>query len=301
MKYIVDRARELGIVKLAEDGKRIIGGPLLEGDSADDWCPISRIHEDSCKYTEMNLSSAAMGDNALSFIEMPGRVLLDVYGAMRKNHANLNSYKLDFVASTFLFGKVKGLFDVKGLDSTMKIRTDKTFGLQIGGYVHFVDDEGEYIGTKEKHHILDIGEDDDGAFIEIKYDEIVNEDFKMIIKWTQAKDDVPPSEIFRLQLGDSDDRAKVAKYCIQDCNLVLMLNTKVETIPNSIAMANVCSVPLSYIFFRGQGIKLASLVFKECSQKGQVIRVLAQHTSRGIGAELDGYEGAVVLEPKTGL
>lgn len=37
MKYIVDRAKELGLVKLSEDGKRIIGGELLDGDLEDEW------------------------------------------------------------------------------------------------------------------------------------------------------------------------------------------------------------------------------------------------------------------------
>ena len=38
-------------------------------------------------------------------------------------------------------------------------------------------------------------------------------------------------------------------------------------IPNNIGMANVSSVPLSYIFLRGQGVKINSLVTKVCSQK----------------------------------
>jgi len=248
-----------------------------------------------------------MGDNALSFVEMPGRVLLDVYGAMRRNHSNLNSYKLDYVSAVFLFGKVseleecvlegegEGDDDGEEIEKCIMIHTDKTFGLQVNGYLHLMDGEGEYVGSKAKHHIIDINED--GVIIE--FDQQAMEDASNIVKWSQAKDDVPPSEIFRLQKGNSADRATIARYCIQDCNLVLMLNTKVETIPNSIAMGNVCSVPLSYIFFRGQGIKLASLVFKECTNNGQVIRVLPQHSKAN--GELDGYEGAVVLEPKTGL
>ena len=32
-------------------------------------------------------------------------------------------------------------------------------------------------------------------------------------------------------------------------------------------MANVCSVPLAYIFLRGQGVKIFSLVSKECREK----------------------------------
>jgi DNA polymerase delta subunit 1 len=117
--------------------------------------------------------------------------------------------------------------------------------------------------------------------------------------WKKAKDDVPPSMIFELQKGSSADRAKIAKYCIQDCNLVLELDSKIENIAKAMAMSNVCSVPLGYIFLRGQGIKLASLVFKECSKRGILIETLPQYQIKQ--GEADGYEGAVVLEPKTGI
>ena len=40
------------------------------------------------------------------------------------------------------------------------------------------------------------------------------------IKWGWQKDDVSPQDIFRLTNGGPDDRMVIAKYCIQDCNLV---------------------------------------------------------------------------------
>jgi DNA polymerase elongation subunit (family B) len=83
------------------------------------------------------------------------------------------------------------------------------------------------------------------------------------IFWSQAKDDVGPKDIFRLQKGTAQDRAIVAKYCIKDCNLVNLLVNKLEIVTKNIEMANVCCVPLSYLFIRGQGIKLFSLTLKE--------------------------------------
>ena len=38
-------------------------------------------------------------------------------------------------------------------------------------------------------------------------------------------------------------------------------------------MANVCFVPLSFIFLRGQGIKIFSLVAKECKNEDFLIPV----------------------------
>jgi hypothetical protein len=70
------------------------------------------------------------------------------------------------------------------------------------------------------------------------------------IKWCMAKDDVSPKDIFRLANGDSRDRAKVAKYCIQDCNLVHHLMSKVDVMTGYVEMSRICSVPISYLVFR---------------------------------------------------
>ena len=63
-------------------------------------------------------------------------------------------------------------------------------------------------------------------------------------------------------------------------------------------MANVCSVPLSYIFTRGQGIKIESLIFKACKERDILIPVLS--TPRQNGSD-DSYEGAIVLNPDPGF
>jgi DNA polymerase delta subunit 1 len=62
-------------------------------------------------------------------------------------------------------------------------------------------------------------------------------------------------------------------------------------------MANVCCVPLSYILFRGQGVKIFSLVAKECLRCSFAIPSRPRVTE-GEGAE---YQGAYVLDPEPGL
>ena len=115
----------------------------------------------------------------------------------------------------------------------------------------------------------------------------------------QRKDDVSPSDIFRLQKGTAADRAVIAKYCVQDCALCNFLVMKLEILANNVGMANVCSVPLSFIFMRGQGVKIFSLVARQCRKDGFVVPVVRS----GGDAEEEGrgYEGAVVLEPATGM
>ena len=110
------------------------------------------------------------------------------------------------------------------------------------------------------------------------------------------KDDVSPSQIFVLQDGDDKDRAVIAKYCIQDCLLVTRLAERLTVIINAIAMANVCMVPLQYIFSRGQGVKCTSLVAYECYKRGYAMKTHDKHATVTMM-----FEGARVLQPKTGL
>jgi hypothetical protein len=71
-------------------------------------------------------------------------------------------------------------------------------------------------------------------------------DVREAVKWAIVKDDVPPAEIFRLHRdGGPAGRAKVAAYCIQDCDLVVELYKKLDVFNNAMSMANVCSVPVS--------------------------------------------------------
>ena len=88
------------------------------------------------------------------------------------------------------------------------------------------------------------------------------------------KDDVTPKQIFEYQRQDSEKRGIIAKYCIKDCVLLIDLMNKLDILSANIGMANVCSVPLEFIILRGQGIKIQSLVSKECKNENYVLREL---------------------------
>jgi DNA polymerase elongation subunit (family B) len=174
---------------------------------------------------EQRLSSSALGDNFLRYVEMHGRTLIDLMKVVQRDH-KLDSYKLDTVSQHFL---------------------------------------------------------------------------------GQRKNDVAPSEIFKLQKGSSADRRIIAEYCVQDCALCNYLTIKLEIVANNMGMANVCSVPFSFIFMRGQGVKIFSLVAKQCKQDGFLIPTVkfAGHAGNNTDddgeAESEGYEGAIVLDPKPGI
>jgi DNA polymerase delta subunit 1 len=179
---------------------------------------LTRLPEVPAKLVVREMSSSALGDNILKFIDMPGRVLVDLMKVVQRDH-RLESYKLDAVAR------------------------------------HFTGD---------------------------------------------AKDDISPKDIFRLQKGSDEDRAVIARYCVQDCALCNQLVSKLEILANNIGMANVCWVPLSHIFMRGQGVKIFSLVAKQCREDGFLIPT-KRYIPRPDGGDEEGYEGAIVLEPETGM
>jgi DNA polymerase delta subunit 1 len=178
-----------------------------------------------------------------------------------------------------------------------------TLQLEVGGAVKDVkagraitllDDTGETVSPKLMIESVN------GSTLTIQYelDEDALLEMEDATKWVVVKDDVSPQDIFRLHRGSAEDRAVVGKYCLQDCDLVIDLYKKLETFNNSMSMANVCTVPVSYIFTRGQGIKIESLIFKFCRERNIVIPVLPV-PSQG-GAE-DSYEGAIVLDPEPGF
>ena len=121
--------------------------------------------------------------------------------------------------------------------------------------------------------------------------------------WTLAKDDMSPTNMFKFQKGTDEQRGILAKYCIKDCILVTQLMEKLKILNNNMGMANVCIVPLSYIFMRGQSVKIFSLVSKKCMEYGYLIpKIKKKWKKEGEDEEENtGYEGATVLTPTIGV
>ena len=242
------------------------------------------------------LSSSALGDNYLYMWTTKGRLQIDLYHYVRRLTA-LPSYKLDAVCQNFMSGKCSAV-DVSTA-GVWKIKTKGTSDVRVGRYLTLLDETGE--PTVEKLRVVGI-EDGKSITVEVTEHDIYEDD---AVKWAIVKDDVSPAEIFEFHRdGGSQGRSKVAAYCIQDCDLVYELYKKLDVFNNAMSMANVCSVPVNYIFTRGQGIKIESLIFKECYELGMVVEVL-DSPSRDPNAEddegLDSYEGAIVLDPVPGF
>jgi len=243
------------------------------------------------KKFETKKTELAAGKFDLRYLTIRGRLGVDLLLNMRREH-NLDNFKLDNVAFTFLRDKV-----LKYSDN--HITTKSTRGLRNGNYVRFelVGNTNDPVYDGEKFEVYDVEKNG----FKIKCDEILFTDFTAEemkhIEWSFSKDDVSPQEMFELhRTGGPEGRARVARYCIQDCDLVATLMGKLDTLVNARGMADVCKVPMQYVLTRGQGIKIFSAVVYYASQRDQIIRTQESIPGDGIA-----YEGAIVLPPKIGM
>ena len=274
-----------------------------ENDCVEEFLKLSRNKEELCctrdnetgKYTiEESSIQLASGQHDLRFIKMNGRLQVDLYNYYRRE-VNLNSYKLDYVAGNFIGDFVKSVKTITcedGKEET-EIKTVNMTGLLVGSYIHFeeIAHSVDYYQEGAKFVVTHVDKKE-GTFL---VDGAVSPDMTKKVRWCLAKDDVTPKDIFRLTNGTADDRAIIAKYCIQDCNLVHYLFNKSDVLTGFIEMAKICSVPINFLVMRGQGIKLTSYVAKKCREKRTLLPVIEK------GGLDEGYEGAIVLDPKCDL
>ena len=253
---------------------------------------LTRLQEGEVKLEEKRLSSSAMGDNFLYIWTLQGRLQIDLYHYIKRNE-QLPSYKLDEVTKHYLSGKLKKA-EKSGDGRLVLTLSGAIKDLRVGRALCLLDATGESV--TDKMSILAV----EGAVVTVNWPlaetgEVLEEEgLADAIKWVVVKDDVSPADIFRLHRGSPGDRALVGKYCLQDCDLVLELYRNREVFNNSMSMANVCSVPIGYIFTRGQGIKAESLMFRACRERGTLIPVLPAPNREGTD---DSYEGAIVFDP----
>jgi DNA polymerase delta subunit 1 len=115
----------------------------------------------------------------------------------------------------------------------------------------------------------------------------------------QQKEDVHYTMISVLHNGSAADRKRLAVYCVKDAVLPQLLMDKLLIVINYVEMARVTGVPVSYLFSRGQQIKVLSMIYR----KTRDLHLLIPHIVRPKGPPPTdvGYEGATVLPPKQGF
>jgi DNA polymerase elongation subunit (family B) len=111
------------------------------------------------------------------------------------------------------------------------------------------------------------------------------------------KKSIGMQNVYDIEVKDTHNfvaNGAVVHNCIQDNVLCNILLDKLQVLANTIGMANVCYVPMSFLFLRGQGIKAYSLIAKQCMEDGYLI----PDTERKDGS--DEFQGATVLDAKVG-
>ena len=278
--FMYERSKELGIyrefLKLSRNKNELCLNK--------DW----RTGKETIEESSIKIAS---GQHDLKYVKMTGRVQIDLYNYLRRDY-NLVKYKLDYVASYFIGDVVKAIEYNEERNMT-KITTKNLTGLEEGNYITFEEEAHSVDPYKDgmKFQVEEINVDESYFMI------VGNErpDMNKKVKWGLAKDDVTPQDIFRMTNEGPDERAIIAKYCIQDCNLVHHLFRKIDVLTGCVEMASLCSVPMDFVILRGQGIKLTSYLAKKCREKETLLPVL----KKSIGSE--SYEGAIVLDPKCDL
>ncbi|KAG3256569.1 DNA polymerase delta catalytic subunit isoform X1 [Ictidomys tridecemlineatus] len=109
----------------------------------------------------------------------------------------------------------------------------------------------------------------------------------------EQKEDVQHSIITDLQNGNDQTRRRLAVYCLKDAFLPLRLLERLMVLVNTVEMARVTGVPLSYLLSRGQQVKVVSQLLRQAMREGLLMPVVK--TEGG-----EDYTGATVIEPLKG-
>ena len=234
-------------------------------------------------------TKVASGEYEDTFLSIPGRLQIDLLNYFRKE-VQLPSYKLDYVASHFISDYISDYSCENGYTT---VKSSNLMGLKAGHFVSFemISHSSDMYENGKKFKITSI----DTVKKEFTINHTISIDKKLKIKWCLNKDDINHHQIFEYTNQGPDKRAIIAKYCFQDCNLCHTLMKKNDVLTGVSELASICSIPMNFIIMRGQGIKLLSFIAKKCREMNTLMPAMEKVNSN------EGYEGAIVLDPKVGF
>ena len=112
----------------------------------------------------------------------------------------------------------------------------------------------------------------------------------------RGKHDLPPQRLFDEYERGPEGRATVARYCLQDCALVLDLVERLNVVPSLLEMSRVAATLPEDINFKGQQIKVYSQLLRAAHAENYVVEDAGGGDEEGD----ESYEGATVIEPVVG-
>lgn len=254
------------------------------------------------------LTSAAKGQNILSWFPQPGRVQMDLFMYV-KDSQKLSSYKLDDVCANFLKDTGKVVLDfpdwvaslIPGARSALERIMQRvcpskveTVSALMTRALEQCPSTGDYTQTHATiSKAVDVANNalvavDDTEFARVEMDTHVQ-------PVLDAAGDNNYRKLFRLYDAGPAERAAIAVYCQVDCDLVLKLLDRLNVVANTFQMSQVCNTLADDVCNRGQQIKTFNLISRYAMERGYVMN------QRETGWDTDAeYEGATVLEPIPG-
>lgn len=113
----------------------------------------------------------------------------------------------------------------------------------------------------------------------------------------QTKDPLTHKGIFKCyRIFSKASLSLVAKYCVQDSNVTLLLFDKLKTWIGMCQMSAIFGVSIIDLYTQGQQLKIYSQVYRECMEKNIVVEQDAF-----VCDEDESYTGAIVLDPEPGM
>lgn len=285
---------------------------------------LARVGRRACRFNHLGrmllvpnalktreLTSAAKGQNMLSWFPQPGRVQMDLFMYV-KDSQKLSSYKLDDVSATFLPNARKVVLDHPGwVRATLERAREALAGLAEAWDGEWTDagpllEEAARVcperGGGDEKAYMDVNERVNRAVRlcvknvpEARLDEVRGVLDREVQPFLDASGDNNYRKLFRLYGTSPAARTAIALYCQVDCDLVVMLLDRLNVVANTIQMSQVCNTLADDVCNRGQQIKTYNLISRFAAANNYILNV------RETGWDPDAaYEGATVLEPTTG-
>ena len=116
-----------------------------------------------------SVSILASGQHNLKYINIPGRIQIDLYNSFRRDY-NLDSYKLDNVAGYFIGDTIYKTDNDNDL-GVQRIYSKNLFGLSENAFVHFqeIGHTNEYVNNGQKYKVVKINSDENYFDIDLKH------------------------------------------------------------------------------------------------------------------------------------
>jgi DNA polymerase elongation subunit (family B) len=151
---------------------RMIELKMIDNEKSIVFPGITRVNADNkylkrlgSVFTNVTISSAAMGDNINKFLTTFGRINMDFLKVIRKTYMSLESYKLDSIASTFMNGPVKSVERCEE-DGLLRCNVKTVHDLKDREYISFTDGE---TWISDKYQIMELNREEN--YFKIDYNE----------------------------------------------------------------------------------------------------------------------------------